>query len=294
MAGDFTEALRLCRQAETVAALHGQLCNTLCALFLRARLALARKNTSTACAAVREMRDLITKKQDYFLLHTAEVCAARLSGLLRRPDEIPAWVHEGRGERMYAFAQGDFRLAQGRALLLTGDAAAVLGLFHALLQTPLFDKHRLFFIYAHIFLAAAHAMLDAREKALESLRAALDAALPDDVLMPFVENADLVLPLLLAPQETRHEDGVRRILALAEPWLRHLGLPGTRASEIPFGLSVKQYEIARLAAEGRTGPEIACRVGLGLNTVKTHLKTVYRKCGANNRPELRRLLHGEK
>ena len=112
--------------------------------------------------------------------------------------------------------------------------------------------------------------------------------------MPFVENADLVLPLLLAPQETRHEDDVRRILALAEPWLRHLGLPGTRASEIPFGLSVKQYEIARLAAEGRTGPEIACRVGLGLNTVKTHLKTVYRKCGANNRPELRRLLHGEK
>lgn len=294
MAGDFTEALRLCRQAETVAALHGQLCNTLCALFLRARLALARKNTSTACAVVREMRDLITKKQDYFLLHTAEVCAARLSGLLRRPDEIPAWVHEGRGERMYAFAQGDFRLAQGRALLLAGDAAAVLGLFHALLQPPLFDKHRLFFIYAHIFLAAAHAMLDAREKALESLRAALDAALPDDVLMPFVENADLVLPLLLAPQETRHEDGVRRILALAEPWLRHLGLPGTRASEIPFGLSVKQYEIARLAAEGRTGPEIACRVGLGLNTVKTHLKTVYRKCGANNRPELRRLLHGEK
>ena len=177
---------------------------------------------------------------------------------------------------------------------LTAEAAAVLGLFHALLQPPLFDKHRLFFIYAHIFLAAAHAMLDAREKALESLRAALDAALPDDVLMPFVENADLVLPLLLAPQETRHEDDVRRILALAEPWLRHLGLPGTRASEIPFGLSVKQYEIARLAAEGRTGPEIACRVGLGLNTVKTHLKTVYRKCGANNRPELRRLLHGEK
>ena len=129
---------------------------------------------------------------------------------------------------------------------------------------------------------------------LSDVRAALDAALPDDVLMPFVENADLVLLLLLAPQETRHEDGVRRILALAEPWLRHLGLPGTRASEIPFGLSVKQYEIARLAAEGRTGPEIACRVGLGLNTVKTHLKTVYRKCGANNRPELRRLLHGEK
>ena len=123
---------------------------------------------------------------------------------------------------MYAFAQGDFRLAQGRALLLAGDAAAVLGLFHALLQPPLFDKHRLFFIYAHIFLAAAHAMLDAREKALESLRAALDAALPDDVLMPFVENADLVLLLLLAPQETRHEDGVRRILALAEPWLLHL------------------------------------------------------------------------
>ena len=100
--------------------------------------------------------------------------------------------------------------------------------------------------------------------------------------------------ILSTPEELLPLDVYKRqILALAEPWLRHLGLPGTRASEIPFGLSVKQYEIARLAAEGRTGPEIACRVGLGLNTVKTHLKTVYRQCGANNRPELRRLLHGE-
>ena len=79
---------------------------------------------------------------------------------------------------------------------------------------------------------------------------------------------------------------MRRILALAEPWLRHLGLPGTRASEIPFGLSVKQYEIARLAAEGRTGPEIACRVGLGLNTVKTHLRHIYQKTQTGNKEEL--------
>ena len=54
-------------------------------------------------------------------------------------------------------------------------------------------------------------MLDAR-KALESLRRS-GHGLPDDVLMPFVENADLVLLLLLAPQGQRHEAGVRRILA---------------------------------------------------------------------------------
>ena len=63
--GDFTEALRLCRQAETVAALHGHYAIRFAPYFARASGSGA-ENTSTACAAVREMRDLITKNRIIF------------------------------------------------------------------------------------------------------------------------------------------------------------------------------------------------------------------------------------
>lgn len=58
----------------------------------------------------------------------------------------------------------------------------------------------------------------------------------------------------------------------------------------PFGMSEREYETARLAAEGLYNQEIAERLGLSVNTVKTHLRKAYRKSGASSRPTLRKIL----
>jgi len=51
------------------------------------------------------------------------------------------------------------------------------------------------------------------------------------------------------------------------------------------GLTRREYEVLRLAAQGRTNPEIAESTGLARNTVKTYLQSALHKLGARNRVE---------
>jgi len=51
------------------------------------------------------------------------------------------------------------------------------------------------------------------------------------------------------------------------------------------GLTRREYEVLRLAAQGKTNPEIAEATGLTRNTVKTYLQSTLHKLGARNRVE---------
>jgi DNA-binding NarL/FixJ family response regulator len=64
-------------------------------------------------------------------------------------------------------------------------------------------------------------------------------------------------------------------------------LPGEagRAAQARSGLTRREYEVLRLAAQGRTNPEIAECTGLARNTVKTYLQSALHKLGARNRVE---------
>lgn len=48
----------------------------------------------------------------------------------------------------------------------------------------------------------------------------------------------------------------------------------------------RQYDIARLVAEGLSNSEIAERLGVSANTVKFHLKELYNRIGRPSRPYL--------
>lgn len=53
-----------------------------------------------------------------------------------------------------------------------------------------------------------------------------------------------------------------------------------------FGLTKRERDIFALFAEGRSAPYIAEMLVLSENTVKTHLRHIYTKCGLHNRQEL--------
>jgi DNA-binding CsgD family transcriptional regulator len=58
------------------------------------------------------------------------------------------------------------------------------------------------------------------------------------------------------------------------------------------GLTSREREVALLVSDGLRSREVAERLGIASQTVKSHLKTIFDKLGVRNRVELaRRLVH---
>jgi two-component system nitrate/nitrite response regulator NarL len=113
---------------------------------------------------------------------------------------------------------------------------------------------------------AARAVLFTADGDHHAVRAALDAG-AHGVVLKDATVADLVAAL----RRVLHGERVQ------DPRIA-LPLPGG-------GLTRREYEVLRLAAQGHTNPEIAHHTGLTRNTVKTYMQSTLQKLGARNRIE---------
>jgi DNA-binding CsgD family transcriptional regulator len=84
--------------------------------------------------------------------------------------------------------------------------------------------------------------------------------------------------------------------AFAERARRELSATGEtarkRTAETVDELTTQETQVARLAAQGRTNPEIGALLFISPRTVEYHLRKVFQKLGINSRRELRRALPG--
>jgi DNA-binding NarL/FixJ family response regulator len=59
-----------------------------------------------------------------------------------------------------------------------------------------------------------------------------------------------------------------------------------------YGLSSRQVDVTGALLSGKSDREIAALLNIGINTVKTHIKSIYRKTGARGRYALMALAGG--
>jgi two-component system, NarL family, response regulator LiaR len=59
-----------------------------------------------------------------------------------------------------------------------------------------------------------------------------------------------------------------------------------QANPVPDSLSLREQEVLRLAAQGRTNREIAAHLMLGEETIKSHVASILGKLGLNNRAQI--------
>jgi ATP/maltotriose-dependent transcriptional regulator MalT len=120
---------------------------------------------------------------------------------------------------------------------------------------------------------------DARRKIL----AALSASAPRGYYRVFLDEADLMFPLLesLAPRPKEDEisDFVNRLLE-AMPGKTAQGHPRRAYEE---SLSDREVEVLRLLAAGQSYKEVGQNLFLSLNTVQFHVKSIYGKLSINKR-----------
>ncbi len=204
-------------------------------------------------------------------------------------------------------------LAQYVAEHSAGALADALRLLDRLLRAAEQGDRRGGILEVLVVQALALQSADDQPAALAALRRALDLAEPEGYLRTFLDEGPAMAALLSAFVEQHPSaDHARRLLAAAgaavpEP-VADGPLPGTALArteppgtelprtELPVAapprtdvpqliepLSDRELEVLRLLATDLDGPDIARRLVISLNTVRTHTKHIYAKLGVNNR-----------
>jgi LuxR family maltose regulon positive regulatory protein len=174
------------------------------------------------------------------------------------------------------------RTARAAICIAEGDPSTALDLLQDVLDAPPPAGLPEFgLVEAHLHAGIAHLGLGDRRAAAVAAEAALAAAEPDRLIFPFamIGTGELLDAL------PRHETAHAALLADIADVLR--GAPTPNAEEEPLSppeeLSPGELRVLRYLPTNLTRPEIARELYVSINTVNTHVRSIYSKLGARDR-----------
>ncbi len=239
-----------------------------CGIFL-ARLHLACGDMQAATAALAQAEAIA--RRHGFEHQMGAIMAMRVRLLLRQGQVA---------EAAHLAAADDDASSHARVLLVQGDAAAALAAIEAWRRTAERRQWADERLAALVLQAVAHAAAGATGEAVQVLGEALAAGEAGGHVRVFVDEGEPMARLLREVAAAgRHASYAHRLLAA-------LGAGAARvASPQPLvePLSERELEVLRLLATELSGPEIARKLHVSLNTLRTHTKNIYSKLDANSR-----------
>ena len=205
----------------------------------------------------------------------AELVSASLPRLLAARGDLDAAADAARGGGVV------FGLVRARLALARADAGAALAELAA--AGPQLGSGSLALrIEAVVLEAVARRELGERDEPGHALERALALAGPSRIRRPFLDCGPAVRPLLvqLIRTGTAHRAAVGDVLAAFDR--RAPGVDVTRA-QLLAPLSERERAILRYLPTLMSNTEIAGELFVSTNTVKTHVRNIYRKLGATRR-----------
>jgi len=173
---------------------------------------------------------------------------------------------------------------QARILLYQGASSkSVLAMLNpalaALSGQPSFDLVRL-----HVLRALALQAAGDDRQSLDSIRAALELAEPENRVATFVrEGAGLEKLLRRASTHSIYPAFVRTLLAAFEARRKPKVKMGDVSQAFIEPLSQRELEVLQYLGTHLSTPEIAGQMVVSANTVRTHIKNIYNKLGVHGR-----------
>ena len=134
-----------------------------------------------------------------------------------------------------------------------------------------------------ILVACAENQLGRSERAIDSLRRAVEAAQPEQYIRPFFELAVQTFPLLCRMGQSSSNPFLSKLISHTEPIAS--AITTGKDATVLEPLSERERQVLQHLASHRTQRQIASLMFVSSNTVKTHVKSIYRKTGAASRDE---------
>ena len=270
--GRFTDAHIELERAYAQVKDNGQINMELCCDFLSRRLSL---HTGVEQRYPFEERyAALLRYHDASWINIWSATSAYYHALLGETDKIPEIFSQHRlsavnmlapGKPMTEMIENQVYLAQGAYAKVVGRSAELLAVCEAM-------HYALVALHIRIQTAAAYERLGKSEEARAWLRKALSDAEPDGLVMPFVENYDILKPLL---EREIKNDLISKIIELGEA-----AKARSAASARPAVFDVltpREFEIVALMAQRLSNREIAEKLYLSEGSVKQYVNQIYSK-----------------
>ena len=270
--GRFTDAHIELERAYAQVKDNGQINMELCCDFLSRRLSL---HTGVEQRYPFEERyAALLRYHDASWINIWSATSAYYHALLGETDKIPEIFSQHRlsavnmlapGKPMMEMIENQVYLAQGAYAKVVGRSAELLAVCEAM-------HYALVALHIRIQTAAAYERLGKSEEARAWLRKALSDAEPDGLVMPFVENYDILKPLL---EREIKNDLISKIIELGEA-----AKARSAASARPAVFDVltpREFEIVALMAQRLSNREIAEKLYLSEGSVKQYVNQIYSK-----------------
>lgn len=217
------------------------------------------------------------------LRHGQTVKARSLAATLR---SLPASM-EARSRTPSDYAVQLSSIADGWLLLVSNRPAAAVRHFERLQHSGLWDETLA--SQARMAHAAALYGVGRRAIAIETVIELIEAAASTGGYRSLLDSIGQTSTVVSAAVGVLMESNDDRVApAFLRKLLRDLRSTASHrdASSALLGFTARETELVKLMRYGMTNKQIANELGIGLETVKWHLKGVFRKLGARNRTEV--------
>jgi LuxR family maltose regulon positive regulatory protein len=251
------------------------------AALIRARVLLADGDATGATALLSRLRETWGPAHPALadVLTIAEGEVALRVGNTGRARAVLLLVEEGEH-----FDRADGRLLRGGLLIAEGDFKSALEAVEPCLDGAADGVTLQEQISGLLIAAAAQRRLGLADEAAGLLEQALTLAEPEGAYRAFLDAGAAVrsaMTVLIAPT-SRHAGFAGRILERFDAQAPRPSGPGDAAS-VP--LTDSERAVLRFLPSHMTNEEISQALFLSINTVKTHLRSAYRKLGVSSRRE---------
>jgi LuxR family maltose regulon positive regulatory protein len=277
----------------------------------RNELRQARSLLKQADAALSRSPDKLIGTVAWLLAACADLAEGRAEGAVecvaraRSGWHVPAWLEQelSLAESQACAAAGDIRAALAAAGRIDGDSSLTAAVVRAHAWAAAGDTTRAERALAPAL--AAHPatpqraqvrarLVDAQlsyasgdqARGQRSLAAALRLAEPEQFRLPFLMEGDWLRRVLRQDPGLAHR--YQRLLSPAlrrEQLLAPAEVPGQPATVVVEPLSEREREVLRHVSGMLSTAEVATEMYISVNTVKTHLRSIYRKLAATHRGE---------
>jgi LuxR family maltose regulon positive regulatory protein len=296
--GDDRAAEVFCQEAIFLAKKYNQDSICLCAELVLAKAAFLRGDEAAWETAVAELQKYDSPRYSRVLRRMGELSLASLPLALDGSKIAADWLRAPESIQRMMFAQA---LPYGEmiyASLLFADKryAELKGMLSPATERAKAMNYVLPQVYYRIYGAAASLAEGSHEAARESLANALTLALPDRIYLPFAEvAADRtgvdILPVIKSLRKDFGREGsgaekIDALIALCEREAAGAAKINKHLTTAKSQLTRREREIALLAKERLSTSEIASKLFISENTVKSALKIIYGKLAIHSKAEL--------